>query len=405
MRGRATSSRSRSTPVLPGQWSAGGSFSVTVPAARRPRMPTTASTSSITLTDAAGATAPAPAQRRIHRQPRLAGADHTVAAAEDTRLPVQRGLTSATPRCRRPAAAGRHAHDTLPGAGQLMLATSPSQPDRSARPSARQPALRARARRQRHGLRELRLSVGDGIDFDATPNSSGRSTSPPVNDPAVIGGQTSGTGCRGRPRQRQWHPDDQRSGRRRGRVPAADHAGKPSARQLLDRRRRGVDHALNNADPPCRRSARALPSETFHGAQRRRHQHHRHRRDHRHQRRARRAGRHWPGNEDKHASGNVLGTTPTPGTTLWVTRFVVNGNTYAAGTSASLAGIGTPTIGSDGHYSFGTGGRLRRPVPVATWHRQRRPRQCGLRTPTFTSPRTTRRWRRTTSPPPSRRAA
>jgi Ca2+-binding RTX toxin-like protein len=64
--------------------------------------------------------------------------------------------------------------------------------------------------------------------------------------------------------------------------------------------------------------------------------------------------------EDSTASGNVLANdTDTDGNTLTVTQFVVNGMTYVAGASATLAGIGVLTINANGSYTF---------VPVTNWN-------------------------------------
>ncbi|WP_343870432.1 beta strand repeat-containing protein, partial [Tatumella terrea] len=57
--------------------------------------------------------------------------------------------------------------------------------------------------------------------------------------------------------------------------------------------------------------------------------------------------------ENTAVSGNVLSNdTDTDGDTLTVTQFTVDGQTLAAGQTATLSGVGTLTIGSDGTYTF-----------------------------------------------------
>jgi len=63
--------------------------------------------------------------------------------------------------------------------------------------------------------------------------------------------------------------------------------------------------------------------------------------------------------EDTVRTGNVLtNDTDAENNVLGVVDFTVNGQTYASGTTATLAGIGTLTIGTTGGYTF---------TPVANW--------------------------------------
>jgi T1SS-143 domain-containing protein len=72
--------------------------------------------------------------------------------------------------------------------------------------------------------------------------------------------------------------------------------------------------------------------------------------------------------EDTPVSGNVLGNdADVDGDALTVTQFEVGGNTYAAGTVATLAGVGTLTIGANGDFSFTPVANYHGPVPVATY--------------------------------------
>jgi CshA-type fibril repeat protein len=67
-------------------------------------------------------------------------------------------------------------------------------------------------------------------------------------------------------------------------------------------------------------------------------------------------------------SGNVLSNdTDADGNTLSVTSFVVNGHTYSAGTTATLSGIGTLVIGSNGSYTFKPATGYTGAVPVASY--------------------------------------
>ncbi|WP_371813185.1 Ig-like domain-containing protein, partial [Tatumella sp. JGM118] len=57
--------------------------------------------------------------------------------------------------------------------------------------------------------------------------------------------------------------------------------------------------------------------------------------------------------ENTPVSGNVLSNdTDKDGDTLTVTQFTVDGQTVAAGQTATISGVGTLTIGSDGAYTF-----------------------------------------------------
>ena len=74
------------------------------------------------------------------------------------------------------------------------------------------------------------------------------------------------------------------------------------------------------------------------------------------------------GLEDTPQTGNVLSNdTDVDGNALSVTQFVVGGTTHAAGTTATLAGIGTLLINADGSYSFTPAANYNGPVPVATY--------------------------------------
>ena len=50
-----------------------------------------------------------------------------------------------------------------------------------------------------------------------------------------------------------------------------------------------------------------------------------------------------------------------------MTQFVVNGTTYTAGQTATLAGVGTLTIAANGAYTFSPAANYNGPVPVATY--------------------------------------
>ncbi|HEU4708397.1 MAG TPA: tandem-95 repeat protein, partial [Methylophilaceae bacterium] len=68
------------------------------------------------------------------------------------------------------------------------------------------------------------------------------------------------------------------------------------------------------------------------------------------------------------ATGNVLtNDSDRDGDTLSVTQFVVNGTTYSAGTTASIAGVGSLVINSNGSYSFTPTANYGGTVPSVTY--------------------------------------
>ncbi|RQP24754.1 tandem-95 repeat protein [Albitalea terrae] len=72
--------------------------------------------------------------------------------------------------------------------------------------------------------------------------------------------------------------------------------------------------------------------------------------------------------EDSAVSGNVLANdTDVDGDVLSVTQYVVNGSTFATGTPAAIAGVGTLLINADGSYTFSPVANYNGPVPVATY--------------------------------------
>jgi VCBS repeat-containing protein len=72
--------------------------------------------------------------------------------------------------------------------------------------------------------------------------------------------------------------------------------------------------------------------------------------------------------EDSPIVGNVLANdSDADGDPLQVTQFVVGGFTHAAGSTATLAGVGTLTIQADGSYVFAPVADYNGPVPVATY--------------------------------------
>ncbi|WP_025901436.1 Ig-like domain-containing protein, partial [Tatumella sp. UCD-D_suzukii] len=72
--------------------------------------------------------------------------------------------------------------------------------------------------------------------------------------------------------------------------------------------------------------------------------------------------------ENTAVSGNVLtNDTDKDGDTLSVTQFTVDGQTLTAGETATLSGVGTLTIGSDGAYTFTPVTGYTGPVPSATY--------------------------------------
>ncbi len=72
-------------------------------------------------------------------------------------------------------------------------------------------------------------------------------------------------------------------------------------------------------------------------------------------------------NEDTPVSGNVLDGTSSVDGPLSVLDFTVDGTTYAADDTATLAGIGTITIGADGAYTFTPEVDYNGPVPEITY--------------------------------------
>ncbi|KIQ25679.1 hypothetical protein RT97_23645, partial [Variovorax paradoxus] len=73
-------------------------------------------------------------------------------------------------------------------------------------------------------------------------------------------------------------------------------------------------------------------------------------------------------NEDTPATGNVLANdTDVDGNALTVTQFVVNGSTFTAGQTATIAGVGSLVINADGSYTFAPAANYNGPVPVATY--------------------------------------
>ncbi|RGE46916.1 tandem-95 repeat protein [Comamonas testosteroni] len=65
--------------------------------------------------------------------------------------------------------------------------------------------------------------------------------------------------------------------------------------------------------------------------------------------------------EDTPISGTVLGGTSSVDGLVSVTDFTINGNTYAAGSTATIAGVGMLVINTDGSYTF---------TPVTRWNGQ-----------------------------------
>ena len=74
------------------------------------------------------------------------------------------------------------------------------------------------------------------------------------------------------------------------------------------------------------------------------------------------------GLEDTPQTGNVLANdSDVDGDALSVTQYVIGGVTHAAGTLATLAGVGTLQINGDGSYLFTPAANYNGPVPVATY--------------------------------------
>ena len=72
--------------------------------------------------------------------------------------------------------------------------------------------------------------------------------------------------------------------------------------------------------------------------------------------------------EDTPARGNVLtNDSDVDSPALSVTQFQIGGSTFAAGSSAVLAGVGTLAVNADGSYTFTPALNYNGPVPVATY--------------------------------------
>ncbi|MFM7019817.1 MAG: beta strand repeat-containing protein, partial [Aquirufa sp.] len=72
--------------------------------------------------------------------------------------------------------------------------------------------------------------------------------------------------------------------------------------------------------------------------------------------------------EDSPVSGNVLtNDSDVEGNTLSVTQFVINGTTYPAGQTATLAGVGTFVINANGTFTFTPEANYSGAVPTATY--------------------------------------
>ncbi|WP_448173876.1 VCBS domain-containing protein [Rhizobacter fulvus] len=72
--------------------------------------------------------------------------------------------------------------------------------------------------------------------------------------------------------------------------------------------------------------------------------------------------------EDTPVSGNVLGNdSDVDGDPLTLTQYTIDGVSYPAGTSATIPGIGTLTIGPDGSYTFVPAPNYNGPVPPVTY--------------------------------------
>jgi CshA-type fibril repeat protein len=72
--------------------------------------------------------------------------------------------------------------------------------------------------------------------------------------------------------------------------------------------------------------------------------------------------------EDTPKTGNVSANdSDVEGNTLSITQFVINGTTYPAGQTATLAGVGTLVINADGSYTFTPEPNYSGSVPVATY--------------------------------------
>ena len=73
--------------------------------------------------------------------------------------------------------------------------------------------------------------------------------------------------------------------------------------------------------------------------------------------------------EDTPAYGNVLtNDTDVDGDPLTVTQFVINGQTYTAGTTATIPGVGTLVISANGSYTFTPAPNYNGPVPPVRYY-------------------------------------
>ncbi|MDH4565088.1 tandem-95 repeat protein, partial [Pseudomonas sp. BN414] len=75
-----------------------------------------------------------------------------------------------------------------------------------------------------------------------------------------------------------------------------------------------------------------------------------------------------PVTEDTPATGNLLSNdSDVEADTLTVTQFTVGETTYSAGQTATLSGVGTLVINSDGSFTFTPAPNYNGPVPTATY--------------------------------------
>ncbi|MET1491998.1 VCBS domain-containing protein, partial [Uliginosibacterium paludis] len=72
-------------------------------------------------------------------------------------------------------------------------------------------------------------------------------------------------------------------------------------------------------------------------------------------------------NEDTTVSGNVLSNDTDVDSTLTVGSFTWNGTTYSAGATATISGVGSLRIGSNGAYTFTPASNYNGSVPTATY--------------------------------------
>ncbi|MBX3606480.1 MAG: VCBS domain-containing protein [Piscinibacter sp.] len=347
---------------------AGGAFAVTVPGAALVADPDHRIDASVTLTDAAGNSATATASQAYAVNTAPDSADQSVATLEDTPFQFDTGHFPYIDADGQPLAAIRI--DTLPAAGELRLAgvlVTAGQVIAAADLSSL--TFLPAPNENGNDYASFTYSVSDGIDFDAAPNRMTIGVSP-VNDPAVVGGQSSGTAVEDAP------------GPVTGTLTVVDPDAGEAAFQPLNNVAGAhgsfsVDAAgtwtytLNNADPAVQAlgQGQSLPDETFWVAT---------------------IDGTWTAvtiaitgtndgpvavadtrtaNEDTAASGNVLANDSDvdSGTSLTVTQFEVGGSTYGAGATANLAGVGMLTIAANGAYTFVPAADYAGPVPVATY--------------------------------------